>query len=109
LTEAPRFHVGKHIQVAEEADQDHDYRGDSGDKSTYHHNALSFPLLGFSVRGVLPAETAVFAHFQSVRIVLLVFHRVVVALLAFGASQSDFYAHNGTSRYSEFLTDCVGR
>ena len=45
------------------------------------------------MNGVLPAETAILIHFQSVRIVLLVFGCVVVALLALAASQSDFYSH----------------
>jgi len=46
---------------------------------------------------VLSAESAVLLHFETVRIVLLVLHGVVVSLLALGASQSDFNAHNGTS------------
>jgi len=55
-------------------------------------------LFGFAVRRVLSAEPAVFVHFQPVRIVLFVFLRVVVSLLAFGASQGDFNSHTGTSR-----------
>lgn len=50
-------------------------------------------LLGFLVQGVLSAEPAVLVHFKSVRVVLLVFHSVVVALLAFGASKCDFNSH----------------
>ena len=50
------------------------------------------------MNGVLAAEAAVLVHFQPVRIVLLVFHGVVVALLALGAGQGDFDSHNGTSR-----------
>ena len=42
---------------------------------------------------VLSAESAVLLHFETVRVVLLVFHGVVVSLLALGASQSDFHAH----------------
>jgi hypothetical protein len=42
---------------------------------------------------MLLAEFAIFVHFDSVRVVFLVFHRVVVALLAFLTRQSDFYAH----------------
>jgi hypothetical protein len=38
---------------------------------------------------VLPAEFAIFAHFQSVGIILLVFGCVVVSLFAFGASQNN--------------------
>ena len=49
------------------------------------------------MQGVFAAEPAVFVHFQSVRIVLLVLHGVVVALLALGAGQDDFDSHNGTS------------
>ena len=43
--------------------------------------------------GVLSAESAVLLHFETVGIVLLVLHGVVVSLLALGASQSDFNAH----------------
>jgi len=46
---------------------------------------------------VLSAESAVLLHFETVRVVLLVLHGVVVSLLALGASQSDFNAHYGTS------------
>ena len=54
-------------------------------------------LLGLVVSSVLSAESAVLLHFETVRVVLLVFHGIVVSLLALGASQSDFNAHNGTS------------
>ena len=54
-------------------------------------------LLGLVVSGVLSAESAVLLHFETVGVVLLVLHGVVVSLLALGASQSDFNAHNGTS------------
>ena len=46
---------------------------------------------------VFLAEPAVFVHFDSVRIVLLIFHRVVVSLLALLAGQRNFYAHGYTS------------
>jgi len=47
---------------------------------------------------MLPAETAVFFHFQTVRIIFLVFHCVIISLLAFCAGERNFYAHNnGTS------------
>lgn len=46
---------------------------------------------------MLAAEPAIFIHFQSVRVILLVFHCVIVALLAFGASQSDLNSHDCTS------------
>ena len=47
--------------------------------------AFSVPpsgLLRFLMKRVLPAETAVLVHLKSVRIILLVFHSVVVALFA---------------------------
>jgi hypothetical protein len=46
---------------------------------------------------MLSAESAVLVHLKSVGRVLFVLHRVVVALLAFRAGQSDFDSHNGTS------------
>jgi hypothetical protein len=49
------------------------------------------------VSGVLSAESAVLLHFETVGVILLVLHGIVVSLLALGASQSDFNAHNGTS------------
>jgi hypothetical protein len=49
------------------------------------------------VSGVLSAESAVLLHFETVGVILLVLHGIVVSLLALGASQSDFHAHNGTS------------
>ena len=61
----------------------------------FSHDGAS--LLSLVVGGVLPAESAVLLHFETVRIVLLVLHGVVVSLLALRASQSDFNAHNGTS------------
>ena len=54
-------------------------------------------LLRLVVSGVFSAESAVLLHFETVRVILLVLHGVVVSLLALRASQSDFYAHNGTS------------
>ena len=44
------------------------------------HNALS--LFSFFVKSVLLAESAVLLHFDTVRVVFLVFHSVVVSLLA---------------------------
>ena len=61
------------------------------------------PLLCFLVYGVLTAETTIFIHLESVRIVLLVFGSVVVALLALCTSQCDFNSHNGTSRFTEIF------
>lgn len=71
-------------------------------------------LLGFAMDGVFATEPAIFIHFQSVRVVLLVFHCVVVALLAVCASKCDFDSHNGTSRWSEICCvrhaiPCTGR
>jgi|LSQX01.3.fsa_nt_gb hypothetical protein len=53
------------------------------------------------MNSVLAAEPAILVHFQSVRVVLLVFHCVVVALLALCAGECNFDSHNGTSRCSE--------
>ena len=50
-------------------------------------------LLRLVVDSVLLAESAILLHFETVRVVLLVFHAVVVSLLALGASQCDFHAH----------------
>ena len=47
--------------------------------------------------GVLSAESAILAHLQTIGVILLVLHGVVVSLLALRASQSDLNAHNGTS------------
>ena len=49
------------------------------------------------MHGVLAAEAAVLVHLKSVRVVLLVFHAVVVALLALGTSQGNLDSHFGTS------------
>ena len=46
---------------------------------------------------MLLTELAILVHFDSVGIVSLVLLGIVVALLAFCASQSDFYSHIGTS------------
>ena len=55
------------------------------------------------MQGVLSAEPAILVHFEPVWVILLVFHCVVVALLAFSASQSNFNSHNGTSRFTEIF------
>ena len=39
------------------------------------------------------AESAILIHLQPVGVVLLVFHRVVVSLLAFVASERDLDSH----------------
>ncbi len=49
------------------------------------------------MKSVLLAESAILVHFKSVRIILLVLHCVVVALLAFCTSECDFNSHDGTS------------
>jgi hypothetical protein len=48
---------------------------------------------------MLSAEGAVLVHLQAVWIVLLVFESVIVALLAFAASECDFDSHIGTSLF----------
>ncbi len=53
------------------------------------------------MQSVLLAESAILVHFKPVGIVFLVLHRVVVALLAFRASQCDFNPHDGTSILTE--------
>jgi hypothetical protein len=52
-------------------------------------------LFGLLVLGVLFAEAAVLGKLKAVGIVFLVFHRVVIALLAFGAGKGNFDAHIG--------------
>jgi hypothetical protein len=54
-------------------------------------------LLSLVVNGMLLAESAILLHLKTIGVILLVFHSVVVSLLALRASQSDFYAHYGTS------------
>ena len=49
-------------------------------------------LLTLDMLGVLSAEGAIFAALQTIRSVLLVLDRVVVPLLAFIASECDFYS-----------------
>ena len=46
---------------------------------------------------VLAAEAAILVELDTIRSVLLVLHRVVVALLAFGAGKRDLDSHFGTS------------
>ena len=57
------------------------------------HRAISFQLLGLGMDRMLSAEGAILVHFKTVRVVLLVLHRVVVSLLALIASQSDLHSH----------------
>ena len=49
------------------------------------------------MQGVLAAETTVLVKLKTIGSVLLVLCCVVVSLLAFIASQCNFYAHLGTS------------
>ena len=42
---------------------------------------------------MLVAEAAILVQFKTIRIVLLVRHGIVVALLALGASESDLNSH----------------
>ena len=50
-------------------------------------------LLHFLVRRVLPAELTKLIAFQPIRIVLLVLHRRIIALLAGRAGQVDDFSH----------------
>jgi hypothetical protein len=52
---------------------------------------------------VLFAETAVFAHFKTIRIVLLVLHGVIIALLALAAGNGDSGSHRCTPDLPSFL------
>ena len=68
----------------------------------FNFSHCPFSLLGLVVNRVLLAESAVLLHFETVRVILLVFHGIVVSLLALRTSQSDFNAHIGTS-----LNNCL--
>ena len=57
-------------------------------------HCLGPPLLCLSVQRMLPAELAVFVHFNPVRIVPLVLLGNIVATLAFCASQCYFHSHD---------------
>jgi hypothetical protein len=61
------------------------------------HGSSFLSSFRLSVERVLPAEFAIFLLFDSVRIVLFVFHGVVVALLALRAGEHDLDSHCGTS------------
>jgi hypothetical protein len=52
---------------------------------------------------MLLAEPAILVSLQPVRRVFLVFHRIVVTLLALRAGKSDFNPHNGTSIWIIYL------
>ena len=51
------------------------------------------PLLRFFMQCMLAAELAVFVHFETVRVIFLVFLCHIVATLAFSASQCYFHSH----------------
>ena len=53
--------------------------------------------LGFAMRSVLPTEPAVFAEFELVGRILLVFRRRVIALLALGAGKGNDIPHDAKS------------
>ena len=42
---------------------------------------------------MLPAKTTVFFHFDSIRIILLILHSIVISLFAFTTCQCDLYSH----------------
>ena len=46
------------------------------------------------MKSLFAAEFAILSQFDSVRIVLLVLHCVVISLLALGACQDDFVSHD---------------
>ena len=55
------------------------------------------------MNGVLFAKSAILFKFDTIGIVLLVFHIVVIALLTFGASQSNFISHNRPPVFFAYL------
>ena len=62
----------------------------------FSFSAIAFllqKLFGFLVESMLAAEAAILVQFKTIRIVLLVLHRVVIALLAFAAGESDLNSH----------------
>jgi hypothetical protein len=46
------------------------------------------------VNGVLPAEFAIFIHFETIGIIFLILDRIVIALLAFGAGYRNLHSHD---------------
>ena len=59
----------------------------------YKRQVFAIALLRLAVNSLLLAESAILLHFETVRVVLLVLHRIVVSLLAFVASECDLHAH----------------
>ena len=66
-------------------------------------------LAGLLVRRMLLAETAVLAHFDTVRVVALILHRVVIALLALRAGQCDLHANTSSSHTRHLLFRNAGK
>ena len=58
-----------------------------------HPFCLSDVLLRLTVHGLLLAESAILFQFDTVGVVFLVLHGVVVSLLAFVASERDLHSH----------------
>ena len=54
-------------------------------------------LFRFLVKGVLPAEFAVFLEFEAIGMSFFVFVRAVIAIFAFGARQRDVDSHKPSS------------
>jgi hypothetical protein len=52
---------------------------------------------------MLSAKSAILFKLDTIGIVLLVFHIVVIALLALGTSQSDFISHNRPPVFLAYL------
>jgi hypothetical protein len=46
------------------------------------------------VNGVFPAEFAIFIHFETIGIILLILDRIVIPLLAFGAGYRNLHSHD---------------
>ena len=50
------------------------------------------------MQSMLSAEATILIHFESVRVIFLVLHSIVVSLLAFTAHHCNFYSQVGTSQ-----------
>ena len=61
------------------------------------------------MNGMLLAERAILVQLQSFRIVLLVLHRVVVPVLAFGAFKSNFRSVYGSHRFNSMQKNHTSR
>lgn len=68
----------------------------------------SLKLFRFLMKGVLLAKSAILVHFQSVRIILLILHRVIVSLLTFRTRQRNLYSHSiHPFNSSEYIYSCA--